>query len=445
MGSAQTSYLAADRIAPRVLICEGGAVVGSELEASLRELGYAVVGVVSCAEQALQSAIGARPDLVLIDVHTRGSLDPVEAAKQIRDQTQIPVLLLTSDGDAATALRASSAEPLGFAVEPRTGSGLRSAIEIALQRHSSEKLLLERERTLALESERLATLIENLRSGLLLEDEDGRVRRANPQLTLLLDLESALDGLLVADALALMAAKFEHASAIERTLSVLWRGRTKQAAVLLRTLKGRTLELDYAPIGDATYAGALWTFSDVSERERAHEQHRADDQQRRELITNDELTGLLNRRGLLALGALQHELAARERQRLLIAYVDVDGMKRVNHTLGRAAGDELLRCAAQVLRNSVRTSDLVARLAGDEFAVLAIVSSSGAQSAIAERIARNVELSNQSRPDTPVLTMRIGWASSEARGDETIDALLAKGDAAMHEQKRAHRKVGLPP
>ncbi len=90
----------------------------------------------------------------------------------------------------------------------------------------------------------------------------------------------------------------------------------------------------------------------------------------RQLATVDELTGLANRRGFFALG--EHELlvAARTRSAIALLFVDVDGLKKVNDELGHAMGDQLLKEAADVIRETIRVSDLAGRIGGDEFCVL---------------------------------------------------------------------------
>ncbi len=87
-----------------------------------------------------------------------------------------------------------------------------------------------------------------------------------------------------------------------------------------------------------------------------------------ELARYDELTGLLNRRGLLESGEEQFE---RLDHNVAVLFIDLDKFKCVNDTLGHKAGDELLRVAAGTASVNVRGGDLVGRLGGDEFAIIA--------------------------------------------------------------------------
>lgn len=89
-----------------------------------------------------------------------------------------------------------------------------------------------------------------------------------------------------------------------------------------------------------------------------------------QLARTDNLTGLLNRAGFFDRAALVISAAARYRNTIAVAYVDLDGFKQVNDTLGHFQGDEVLRSLGRLLGRCRRESDIVARLGGDEFAVL---------------------------------------------------------------------------
>jgi diguanylate cyclase (GGDEF)-like protein len=88
------------------------------------------------------------------------------------------------------------------------------------------------------------------------------------------------------------------------------------------------------------------------------------------LVATDELTGVLNRRGFEAEMLRTLDLARRHGETGVLLFVDLDDFKRINDTFGHAAGDEVLRHVALLLKKSVRRSDVVARLGGDEFVVL---------------------------------------------------------------------------
>ena len=115
-------------------------------------------------------------------------------------------------------------------------------------------------------------------------------------------------------------------------------------------------------------------FRDVSERERNAQELEA-------LSLTDALTGLRNRRGFTMLAEQQLKTANRLGRPLLLLYADVDCLKPVNDVQGHAAGDALLCEAAEVLAGRFRDMDIVARMGGDEFAVLQIDAAAGEESA----------------------------------------------------------------
>lgn len=437
-----------DAASPRVLVVEDEGIVAADIRLTLRDLGYTVIDTVASAEKAIDIAQRARPDLILMDIVTKGPIDGVQAAKVIRERCAIPVVFLTAHADPETVQRARSAEPLGYVVKPFKDIDLRTAIEIALQRHQTEEQLRERERLLALETERLATLIANLSTGVMLEDERGEIRHANGQLLHLLDDDRsrmALVELPIGVALDELSTRFEDRVLSRDIMGALADARAQRRSPLLRSRSGRQIEIDYVPIFSAgVYGGALWTLSDVTEREQARSMLRLQAERMRELATTDELTGLLNRRGLLTLAPLQHQIALRERRCLVAGYIDLNGMKSVNDTLGHSAGDELLRAAAEVLRRTFRSSDVIARVGGDEFAVFAMVAASGDVRVLGERLHANLQQANQSRGARPALSFSVGFAIADPGLHDDVEALLARADAAMYEQKREQRRASSP-
>ncbi len=122
-----------------------------------------------------------------------------------------------------------------------------------------------------------------------------------------------------------------------------------------------------APERDEAVQRALKVAIDA-ERRIAQLQRRID--QLEKLAVTDELTGLLNRRGIEQQLSRTLELSRRHGEPGLLVYVDLDGFKMVNDTYGHAAGDEVLKQVARLLTENVRCTDFVGRLGGDEFAVL---------------------------------------------------------------------------
>jgi diguanylate cyclase (GGDEF)-like protein len=154
------------------------------------------------------------------------------------------------------------------------------------------------------------------------------------------------------------------------------------------------------------------------------------------LALMDDLTGLRNRRGFFLLAKQQRKQAARNGNPAFIVFIDVDGLKQVNDTLGHEAGDQLLRNAARVLQMTFRESDIVARLGGDEFCVFAVEGQCD-PSLVEQRLRRNIAAFNSNHSDSPFqLAVSIGVHPCEAGNRTPLERLVGRADEAMYAQKR---------
>ncbi|MCR4438175.1 MAG: response regulator [bacterium] len=127
--------------AARVLIVEDEVIVAKDMEAMLRNLGYAVCGIVRTGEQGVCRARDEGPDLVLMDIGLKGEMDGIEAARQIRAIADIPLVYCTAISDLATFQRAKQTDPYGFICKPFEEKDLRSVVELALHHGRRERQL----------------------------------------------------------------------------------------------------------------------------------------------------------------------------------------------------------------------------------------------------------------------------------------------------------------
>jgi two-component system, cell cycle response regulator len=152
----------------------------------------------------------------------------------------------------------------------------------------------------------------------------------------------------------------------------------------------------------------------------------------------DDLTGLYNRRGLLALAQQQLRMADRMGKRLTLMFVDLDGLKVVNDSFGHREGDILLNETAQLLKETFRDSDIIARIGGDEFVVLAMESTNVSPSAWTTRLRERLAERNTAERPMP-LQLSVGVAFYDPDFPTTIEALLARADQLMYQEKRLKR------
>jgi diguanylate cyclase (GGDEF)-like protein len=158
----------------------------------------------------------------------------------------------------------------------------------------------------------------------------------------------------------------------------------------------------------------------------------------RSLAFIDDLTGLYNRRGFLALAEQHLRLCRRATRGLLLFFADLDGLKQINDSYGHNEGDRALSATADVLRLTFRVSDIIARLGGDEFTVLAIDATGEGSDVIKQRLKENMEGINREKPRPHSLTLSVGVTRYEPDDTTSIEDLLARADEAMYQEKR-HR------
>jgi len=121
---------------PRVLIVEDEILIADELRERLARFGFSVIAAVDSAEEGIAIATRECPDLVLMDIRLTGEKDGVEAAKEIRQQLDVPIVYLTAYSDQLTMERVKGTEYDGFILKPFQRQELESTIEVAMQRHA---------------------------------------------------------------------------------------------------------------------------------------------------------------------------------------------------------------------------------------------------------------------------------------------------------------------
>jgi diguanylate cyclase (GGDEF)-like protein len=156
----------------------------------------------------------------------------------------------------------------------------------------------------------------------------------------------------------------------------------------------------------------------------------------RRLATSDPLTGLANRRGFFALAEHMLLVAARTRCAVALLFADTDGLKRVNDELGHAVGDSLLIETAEVIRETIRSSDIAGRIGGDEFCVLLV----GDPELDADRVVRRLretEVAHNARPGRSFrVSMSIGLTTLAPGRSVTLEELIDAADEGMYQDKR---------
>jgi CheY-like chemotaxis protein len=124
-----------------IFIVEDERIVAEDLKRMLERLGFAVVGSVSTGEDALKQIETTKPDLVLMDIRIRGSLDGVDVAEHVVAEFDIPVIYLTAYADETTVDRAKGTLPSGYILKPFEERSLKTTVDLALYRHKMDQML----------------------------------------------------------------------------------------------------------------------------------------------------------------------------------------------------------------------------------------------------------------------------------------------------------------
>lgn len=176
----------------------------------------------------------------------------------------------------------------------------------------------------------------------------------------------------------------------------------------------------------------IFQIEDITERKRAEGAIKT-------LSLVDELTGLYNRRGFLAFSE-QHLISVqRANKSLMVVYADLDGLKQINDSFGHKEGDRALMKAADILRETFRTSDVIGRLGGDEFTVFAAVEPEGGVETVMARLNDKFQSYNAQNASPYRLSISVGLAFMHPDEIQTVEDLMAQADEAMYQNKRKRK------
>ena len=216
----------------------------------------------------------------------------------------------------------------------------------------------------------------------------------------------------------------------EQIMPAVWRDGSWRGEAMGLKLNGGTLPLEIS-ISSVDGGGLVQVVRDITERKKIEETLRNSS-------LKDDLTGLFNRRGLLKQAAPYFDFARRQKEALLLLFIDLDGMKRINDEFGHNEGDNALINTAEILNRTFRSSDIIARLGGDEFTVLVTDLNASKEEAIA-RLNENLKAFNATEDRGHKLAFSIGVATLEPERMTCFEELLEQADQAMYEQKRMKR------
>ncbi|QXQ18444.1 putative bifunctional diguanylate cyclase/phosphodiesterase [Pseudomonas tolaasii] len=385
--------------------------------------------------EALELLLAHEVDLVLLDVRMPG-MDGFEVARLMRGSQRTrmtPIIFLTANAQSPAAVQEGYASgAVDYLFKPFDPNILKPKVQ-ALLEHQRNRRALQR-LSHDLESARAfnASVLDNAAEGILVVGEGSVIEYANPAISRLLNAtmaelqgESFLSFLQKPHVPAWLSFPMYEAYRKGET----WR----QHDAILRTGRGQQVPvaLSSAPL-PAEQKAMVVTVLDMSEVRHLHQQLEFQ-------AVTDPLTGLLNRRGFHQ--AVENTLLRSERneQSLVLLYLDLDGFKRVNDSLGHDAGDRVLRWVSEQMQACLRSYDILGRMGGDEFTALLELEFPEQAAKISEKLIERVSVCQQVDGLEVMLGVSIGIATFPDCGSD-LNGLLRAADIAMYEAKRAGRQ-----
>jgi len=388
-------------------------------------------------EQALQCLLHEDISLVLLDVQMPG-MDGFEVAQLMRGNPRTrytPIIFVSAISQTQDSiLRGYSTGAVDFILKPFDPTVLLQKVQNLLIYENNRRELhrltqqLERERAFN------ASVLANAAEGIMVVDEKGQIQFANPAMAQMNASDvNTLNGSHFLDLLAPPDGEGEWGkSPFYRH----WRNgetyRLHEAWLHTAEDKKLPIALSCAPLPHPQRAMAVIVRNTSVEHDLLTKME--------DLIITDPLTGLLNRRGFLNAAQSALARAGRTEQNIALIYLDLDGFKRINDSMGHDAGDELLCKVSDQLKSGLRPYDTLARLGGDEFTILLDSLENCRDAArVAEKLLKLVAIRHKVSGESIAISASVGIACYPECGED-VDSLLRAADMAMYEAKHNGRQ-----
>jgi diguanylate cyclase (GGDEF)-like protein/PAS domain S-box-containing protein len=415
----------------QIMVVEDESIVAEDIKSNLQSMGYEVSSIISSGKEAIKKAKELRPDLVLMDIMLKGKMDGIDAASHIWFNLDIPVIYIMSYSDDETLKRAKITEPFGYIIKPFDDRELHIVIETALYKHKLEKELKKNQDLILQAKKEWEETFNIIDEAITIHDKDFNIIRANKAAEKLL-------GLQFKNILSHKCYESYHGTECPPekcpSCKTLKTGMPSTTEFFEPNLN-KYIEIKALPRLDknGNLIGLVHVVTDITHKKKL-------ENDLREISITDELTGIYNRRGFLALTEQQLKIANRENKSFIILYADLDGFKEINDKYGHKEGDNVLIEAANILKKSFRDSDIIARIGGDEFVVLAMETPEISIDMLTNRLKINLDVYNAKSGKPYMLSFSEGFVRYNPKQPSSIEALLSKADKLMYEHKNVKNR-----
>ena len=419
---------------PRALLADDEPLIRRALAAQLKRE-FSIVALAGDADRAISLAAKHHPDVALLDVEMPGG--GLHATRLIHERSpETAIVILTSDDSRSSVLQYLDAGAVAYL---RKGMAPQQLVARLLEAITAHKALVhhdDRRRKAA--DDRFHAAFDQAAVGMAivaLEGEQaGTLIAANAAYATMIGWEPA----------ELVGANFEQwthpddlPEGTEDPLASLARGGAEPGNFEQRYLNRRggvvnVLATAASFVDEDGRRVAIVQVLDITERTRMEAELEY-------AVDHDSLTGLFNRKRFLEEVQREVDRAGRYTSRGAVLVLDLDGFKSVNDSFGHAAGDELVASLGHAMASVLRSSDMVARTGGDEFAIILPEADERAALGVARKLLEAVRLGGTVLRGGHIerVTASIGIAVFDGCDDPTVDALMIEADIAMYDAKAA--------
>lgn len=342
----------------QILIVEDEAITAMDLQNTLEELGYRVVGIADSGKEAIAFVEQFKPDLIFMDIVLKGDMNGTEVALEVKKRFNLPIIFLTAYQDQDTFNHAKLSDPYGYLQKPFDKRELRVATDLALFKHKIATQLMESE-------QRFHNAFSYAATGMALLDIEGNFIQANNALCSMLGYSEK-------ELLTLSLSKINYPSDLDEESA-------HMKKLYLNKINSFKLEKRYLhKLGHIVWGAIsvslvrdnkkqpgyyIFQVEDITARKKAETQVE-------HLTLYDALTGL-PKRLLLENFIVKALITAREHSKqFAVLFLGIDYFKRINDALGHEAGDLLLQEVGSRVSSCITQDDFAARIGGDTFVLI---------------------------------------------------------------------------
>ncbi|HEU0118662.1 MAG TPA: PleD family two-component system response regulator [Alphaproteobacteria bacterium] len=423
---------------------------------------YYIVSMAENGAQALHKIRNDKPDIVLLDV-MMPEMDGFEVCRQVKSDPEtehVPIVMVTALADVADRVKGLKAGADDFLTKPINDTALMARVRSLLR----FKMIMD--------EWRLREATSNQLVGAVPGEEADLAAYAGGNVLVLED--NAAERQLITETLATVSVRVTFAGTIDEAIATAGAGSfdlvfasldlsaedglmicpqlrtheaTRQIPILLigneaempRIAKGLDLGANDYLVRPLDTNEILARTRTQLRHKRYYDRLRKNYEDSLALSLVDPLTGAFNRRYLEAHLPKMMARSKSSFKPLSTLMIDIDHFKKVNDTYGHSVGDNVLRSVAGSIINSLRPSDLVVRMGGEEFAAIMPETNLPSALAIAERLRERIaSLAIQNREETFNVTVSIGGACIY-EGNESVEEILKRADAALYQAKETGR------